>query len=271
MSNNHSQTPSPPLNNRPDSESIIEIYLPKDSDLKRWGLISLGGIILFLVTLFSILLILNTYTAIQRHGRAALLNNVLPLFPLLFIGLPLGISIILWAKNHWRDRLILQNEEIIQRKGKKHKVWSFNQTQRLDTAITNINFGGSIVGTKVKLLLEDGDQKQWVIRNDYENMADLIESIRSRILPELYRKSLKKMAVGEEVTFRHDLIANKNGLVVKDQHIPWDEISDPIIKNSNLNLANQENKEIIFKSKTGKIKNLDLFQCLLENRPDFEN
>ena len=271
MSNNNSEIPSITLNNQSNSESTIEIYHPKDKNLKRWGLISLGGIILFLVTLFSIILILNTYTAIQRHGRAVLLDKVIPVIPLLFIGLPLGIFVILWVKNHWRDRIILQEDEIIQRNGKKHKIWSFKETQRLDTDITNINFGGSIVGTRVKLSLDNGNQKHWIIRNDYENIADLIDSIRSRILPDLYRKSVNKIAQGEKISFHRDLIADKNGLLVKEEHIPWDEISNPKIKNNNLILTGQENQEILFKTKIKKIRNLDLFLCFMDNRPDFEN
>ena len=252
-------------------ESVIKIYRPKDHKLKQWGLISLGGIILFFVTLFSILLSLNIFTAIQRHGRSILLSRIMPLFPLLMVGIPLAIAIILWTKNHWEDQLILAKEEIIQQKGNQRINWAYKETQRLDTAITNINFGGSIVGTKVKLLLESKDQRQWTIHNDYENMADLIEDIRNRILPDLYHQAVQKLARGEKIIFHHNMTASKEGLEITGQNIHWDEQIQTIVKNNKLILTEQEKQEPLFKSKAKKIKNLDLLLCLIENPPIFED
>lgn len=249
----------------------FEIFRPKDHNLKRWGLAAFGGVTLLLTTLFSVLIILNTYTALLRHGRAVLLNKLLPFLPLIIIGISLGIFLILWVKNHWEDRMVLGENELIEHKGKKQRVWAYEETQRLDTAITNIQFGGSIVGTRVKLLLEDGDQRQWIIHNRYENMAELIDSIRSRILPHTYKKAIYKISQGKKIIFHSDLKATKTGFEVKDQHIPWGDGLQPIQKNNHLILPAQDDADPLFKANVKKIKNLDLLLCLFDNPPIFEN
>jgi hypothetical protein len=249
----------------------VEIFLHKDHKLKRWGLIVLGGITLLFVTLFSVLLILNTYTALQRHGRAILLDRVAPLIPLVVLGLPLGIIMILCEKNHWEDKLILEVNEIIRRNGKKHQIWPYKATQSMETTITNINFGGSTVGTKVKIILEDEDKQKLIIRNQYQNMADLIDNIRSRILPDLYKKAVQKLARGEMIQFRPDLIASKEGIEVNNKHLRWDETITTVIKNNKFILTEENEQEPFLKSKVKKISNLDLLLCLLDNPPIFED
>ena len=249
----------------------FEIYRPKNHKIKGWGLTTLGGIMVALVSLFSVLIILNGYTAVLRHGRAALLNRIIPLLPLILLGITLGLLMILWAKNHWDDQLILQERELIQYTGKKKRVWSYEDTRRLDTVITNINFGGSIVGTRVKLCLDGGDQQKWVIRNRYENMPDLIESIRCRILPYVYKKALQKLARNEKVAFHPGLNATRKGIDVDENHLSWDDIPDPVIKNNRLILKGPKDQEPLMISKVRKIKNLDLLLCLLDNPPIFED
>jgi len=167
--------------------------------------------------------------------------------------------------------MILGENELIEHKGNKQRVWAYEETQRLDTAITNIQFGGSIVGTRVKLLLEDGDKRQWIIHNRYDNMAELIDTIRSRILPYSYKKALHKLARDEKIIFHSDLQATKTGFEVKDQHILWGDGLQPFQKNNNLILPAQDDEEPLFKSNVRKIKNLDLLLCLFDNPPIFEN
>ena len=167
--------------------------------------------------------------------------------------------------------MILGENELIEHNGKKQRVWVYEETQRLDTAITNIQFGGSIVGTRVKLLLEDGDKRQWIIHNRFENMAELIDSIRSEILPHSYKKALQKLARDEKIVFHSDLKATKTGFEVKDQPIPWSDGLQPIQKNNHLILRAHDDEEPLFKANVKKIKNLDLLLCLFDNPPIFEN
>ncbi len=252
-----------------DSEN--EVYRPKDHKLKRWVLISLGAVTLIVVALLSVILVLEAYTGVLRHGRAVLLNKALFLFPLIFIGLPLGILSILWAKNHWEDQMILQNEKLIYRKGNQQQVWVYKEIEKLDISITNIHFGGSIVGTRVKLILEDGFPNKWIVRNRFENMADLVDSIRRKILPHLYKRAVQKLAQGEKINFNANLEATREGFEINSKQFFWDELPKPVFNNKILILTGQNGQEELLKTNVNKINNLDLLLCLFENPPIFED
>ena len=254
-----------------ETNSGSEIFFPEDHAFNRWATVILGGLIILGTALFSGLQILNTYTAITRHGRAVLLDKLPLIFLVIAIGLPIGILLILWAKNHWDDQLIIHKNGFSQQKGTQKKNWYWQQTEKLDTAITSIQFGGSIVSTKVKLRLEDSNGGSLVIRNNYQRMSDLIDRVRSNILPKLYEKAIDKLDQNEIINFHPQLIATQNGLQINDQLTPWEFLADPISKNNKLILKSMGEKEILFKSNIKQIENLDLLLCLLDNFPKDEN
>lgn len=244
----------------------INIFLPKDHNLKRWGMVILGGLLILSASVFSVVLILNTYTSIHRHGRAVLLNNALRL-SLVLIGIPVGVLLIQWAKKHWDDRLILTNQGLIQKIGEKERIWLWEKTENMDTLITNIQFGGSSIGTKLKLLLDDGNQGKWLLRNRYENISDLVEEIREKALPYVYKKAVQKMTQDQEINFHPGLTANKEGMIINKQLIHWADGTEPQVKNNNFIIKVEKDQEALFKTNLKKIKNLDLLLCLFENPP----
>ncbi|MDY6846951.1 MAG: DUF6585 family protein [Chloroflexota bacterium] len=256
---------------QPNTDPSINIFLPKDHNLKRWGLAILGGSLILAVSVSSLLLILRTYTSILRHGRAVLLKNVMLLLPLVFIGIPVGVLLILWAKEHWGDRLILNDRGLILKNGKKERFWRWEKTENMDTVITNTQFGGSSVGTKVKLMLDDGNQGKLLVRNRYENISDLVEEIRKRALPYIYKKAIHKLACNEEIIFHPELTARKEGIEINNRLIPWADGTKPQVKNNNFIIQCQKDQEPLFKSNLKKIENLDLLLCLFENPPKFNH
>ncbi|MDT8381338.1 MAG: hypothetical protein RQ728_03660 [Brevefilum sp.] len=251
-----------------NEENEIEVFFPKDHNLKRWGMLISGGMLILTASVFVTLIALNTYTSVLRHGRAVLLNKITAIFPMVLILIPIGLLLILWAKNHWEDQLILNESGLFQKKGKKEQSWHWDETEKLDTIITEIQFGGSSVGTRVKLLLTGTNKKKWLIRNRYENILDLVDHIREKVLPDLYHQAKQNLAHNQEIEFHTSLIASKEGLRFVDQQIPWDEQIISQVKGNNLIIKNQENQEPLFKTKLRKIKNLDLLLCLVENPPD---
>lgn len=248
----------------------INIFLPKDHNLKRWGMVTLGGLLILAASVFSVLLILKTYTSILRHGRAVLLNNAIRL-PLVLIGIPVGVLLIQWAKKHWDDRLILNNQGLIQKIGEKERIWLWEKTENMDTLITNIQFGGSSIGTNLKLLLDDGNQGKWLLRNRYENISDLVEGIREKALPYVYKKAVQKMAQDQEINFHPGLTANKEGIRINKRLIHWADGTEPQVKNNNFIIKVKKDQEPLFKTNLKKIKNLDLLLCLFENPPKFNH
>ncbi len=248
-------------------ENKIKVFFPKDHNLKRWGMLISGGMLILAASVSATLIALNTYTSVLRHGRAVLLNKIISILPMLLILIPIGLLLILWAKNHWEDRLILNESGLIQKKGGNEQYWLWDETEKLDTIITEIQFGGSSVGTRVKLLLTDRNNRKWLIRNRYENILELVDHIREKVLPDLYQKAIQNLAHKEEIEFYTGLSASKEGFRIGDQQIPWDERIISQIKSNKLIIKDQENQEPLFKTKLTKIKNLDLLLCLVENPP----
>jgi hypothetical protein len=251
-----------------NEENEIRVFFPKDHNFKRWVMLISGGLLILTASLFLTLIALNIYTSVLRHGRAVLLNKITGIFPMLLILIPIGLLLILWAKNHWEDRLILNESGLVQKKGKKEQSWLWDETEKLDTIITEIRFGGSDVATRVKLLLTGTNNKKWLIRNHYENILNLVDHIREKVLPDLYHQAKQNLACDQEIEFHAGLFAGKEGLRIGDQQIPWDEQIISQVKSNKLIIKDQENQEPLFKTKLKKIKNLDLLLCLVENPPD---
>jgi len=253
--------------NKLNKENEIKVFFPKDHYLKRWVMLLSGGMLILAASVFGTLIALNTYTSVLRHGRAILLNKITAILPMVLILIPIGLLLILWTKNHWEDRLILSESGLFQKKGKKEQSWLWEETEKLDTIITEIQFGGSSVATRLKLLLT-GTNKKWLIRNRYENILDLVDHIREKVLPGIYNEAKQNLAHDQEIEFHTGLSASKEGLRIGDQQIPWDERIISLVKNNKLIIKDHENQETLFKSKLTKIKNLDLLLCLVENPPD---
>jgi hypothetical protein len=251
-----------------NEENEIKVFLPKDHNFKRWGMLIFGGILILTASVFVTLIALNSYTSVLRHGRAVLLNKITAILPLVLILIPIGLLLILWVKNHWEDRLILNESGLFQKKGKKEQSWLWDETEKLDTIITEIQFGGSDVATRVKLLLTGTNNKKWLIRNHYENILNLVDHIREKVLPDLYHQAKQNLSHNQEIEFHTGLSANKEGLKIGNQQIPWDVQIISQVKSNKLIIKDQENQELLFKAKLTKIKNLDLLLCLVENPPD---
>jgi hypothetical protein len=251
-----------------NEENEIRVFFPKDHNFKRWVMLISGGLLILTASLFLTLIALNIYTSVLRHGRAVLLNKITGMLPMVLVLIPIGLLLILWAKNHWADQLILNESGLFQKKGKKEQSWLWAETKKLDTIITEIQFGGSDVATRLKLLLTGTNNKKWLIRNHYENILDLVDHIREKVLPGIYNEAKQSLTHNQEIEFHTGLSAGKEGLRIGDQQIPWDEQIISQVKSNKLIIKDQENQEPLFKTKLKKIKNLDLLLCLVENPPD---
>lgn len=250
---------------------IDEVFYPNSHAFNRWASVITGGLIIIGTALLCGLLILNLYTAVSRHGRAVLINKLPPILLLGIIGLSIGTVLILWAKNHWEDHIVIHKTGFTRQKGADQTSWFWDQTVRLDTAITRIEFGGSTVSTRIKLNLEDNSGNNLVIRNNYQKMKELIGKLRSNILPQLYEKATGKLAQNEKINFHPQLIATQEGLHCNEQFAPWEDLEEPISKNNKFILKRKGDQEILFKSSLRLIENLDLLLCLLDNPPQLEN
>ena len=250
-----------------DLGHIIDYYPTKNYRLKRW-LPLIAGVFAILAAiglLFNLFIV--TRTAIQAHGPAVLIS-IIPMPTILYaLLLVVGIFLVIQARIHWWDCLTLFENGIIKEKGNKQQVWHYHDTVYFDNAITQIMFGGSMIGGRLKILLEDGSKRRFLIRNRYTRMEDLVNTLRSRVIPGLFQRAHQTLRDGQILHFGQNLKANEKGLDIDKETISFDSITTEISKSSIKLLSVSNPKKLLIKLKINKIRNLDLLLDLIENPP----
>ena len=152
-----------------------------------FGCSTVLGAIVFFSLRFS-----EMVTAIRIHGRAIVLLHA-PALLLLLLCLPLGVLILVVTGINWNNHLALHERGLIRRWGVSKKIWIWQATDRLDTRITHIKFGGNIVDIRIHLLLENPHDR-FVIQNQYRDMPDLeaIDPSDASVTP-FYKRSDHEM------------------------------------------------------------------------------
>lgn len=257
---------NPPNNDLNSHRAPVDHFPLKNEKSRRW-LVLLGSLN---VTLFAIFLIIDRTLAlssgIQIHGRAVVLNQAPLLLFLIFLALPASIIGILYARNHWHDGITILNEGFRQKRGRNLIEWRWQETTCLDARINHIVFGGGEISTRVFIRLEDQDGKELIIQDHYERIDELINIIRSQILPVLLVNARLSFVQNYDLHFGSGLKANALGLMDKGLFFPWSDIEPPIIKNSRFILNSKQQKKIV-QTKIQNIRNLDLLIHLIKYPP----
>jgi hypothetical protein len=250
-----------------DLGHVLDHFPIHNHFIKRWVPLILGVLMILFAIALTTNLIYRMWTAIQFHGRAILLG-VLP-FPtayyvLMFVG---GIFMISLAKIHWSDSITLFETGFVKYSRNRVCIWPYATTQRFDSHVKQVIFGGSIISTRVNIILEGSAHKRWVIQNDYIHMEDLIRLLRLKILPGLVERTRQRLADGETIKFHKGLQATQDGLDINGDLSSYDQI-EIVIDNHMIKLHQKENPEVfVFKSKLSSITNLDLLLELLKIPP----
>jgi hypothetical protein len=251
----------------PNLGKLIDRYPVRSHKLKRWLRLLLGVSSILASLLLSVALLYRTWERMTIHGRAVILT-IFPL-PVVLYGslLVVGLVLVTLALFHWRDRFEVYEMGIVQYKAKRVKKWLFAETERFDSHISQIMFGGSLVTTQVKIHFENKAGKHWVIQTPYASILDLIQNLRECLLPHLIQRAHQRLQDGEILSFHKDLQATEQGLSIKDHCVPFSEIQ-ATIKNQHLKLCRNENPpEIVFKTRLTKVKNLEVLLAFLEYPP----
>lgn len=235
--------------------------------IKRWLPIILGGLLIFASIGLTIFLAIQTWDRINVHGRAVIIN-VFPIPTLLyFLLLMTGAILITLTIINWQNNIELFEKGLIQRTARRKKPWIYEDTKRFDIHITQITFGGSMVSIQVRIFFEGADSNRLVIHNRYAQMTELINQLRSLILPKLIDISRQRLQLGEILEFHKTLQAKNGSFSIHGELTPIEEIAFSL-ENQILKLHKKANpKQVVFKSKIQRIKNLDLLLNLLENPP----
>lgn len=246
---------------------LLAHYPIHHQSAKRWTLIIVGVLAILASIGLIILMGMNTWERIIIHGRAVILS-VFPLpaalYVLMFIA---GVLLITLSIIYWRNGVTLFEKGLVQCTGRKLKTWDYQDTERFDSHLAQVTFGGSTVSTRVKIILEDVESNRVLIRNRYDRMTDLIESLRTLILPILIEKSRQRLLMGEELVFHRNLQANQSAIIINGEQTPY-SLVEATVENQVVKLHDKANpSKEFFKSKIQHIKNLDLLFDLLENPP----
>jgi hypothetical protein len=248
-----------------DLGAEIETYPIRNRTYKRVVGTALGtSIILGSVSYFT-MAFFELVMAVQLHGRAMVLLHASPLI-LMLAFLPLGVIILLHTAVNWDNRLQLFERGIFLQRGLRKQIWAWVGTTRLDTHITHIKFGGSIIDIRVRFILGSSTE-MLVIHNQYEDMSAIIHEVRARVLPIMVERATEILNQGRSIEFSKKLSANLRGLLINGDVFPWNQLEPPIIKNRKLVLRENKNQEKVLQSNIEKITNLDLLVFMLNHSP----
>lgn len=248
-------------------EKQLACFPIRKRDVKRWTWL-IAGVILVLVSIGLLLFFsLKGWTAIENHGRAVVLRFLPYVLPLLMVVFPAGVMLIIFARLHWWDAVTVYENGLLIKKGYRMVIMHWSEIEQFDTRVTNINFAGNAVNTRIKLILKPRNKRPRIIKNKYRHMSELIRLIRAHSLPILTKSAQDQIEKGQEIHFHKELIATKNGLRVNGNVLNWTEFQKPKVKNRILSLKDKDSEEELFKANINRIENLDLLLTLMANPP----
>ena len=247
---------------------VIDHFPIRCQPLNRWLALILGILLILDALIFGLIKTFNIVNAIQSHGRSVILARFSdPIFALCLI-LPLGIILIILAALNWQNGLTLHANGFLLRRFNRKIIWLWMDIKRFDNQITCVKFSGSVIGKQRKIILENDHQNRLRIRNSYERMDELVDDLRKSILPKLFSRSRKQMQAGETFSFHKHLQGSLEGVQIKETLFTWEEIHIAINKKGLLVISLHADQEMVFKSRTKSIKNLDVLLYLQENPPN---
>lgn len=243
----------------------IGTYPVRNQSYKRVIGTTLGTSIILAAVIFFTLGFYDLVMAVRLHGRAMVLLHA-PSLVLMLAFLPIGVVILLYTALNWDNHITLFERGLILKQGIRTKMWIWEGTTRLDTHITHIKFGGSIIDIRVRFILGN-PQETLTTRNKYEEMSTIIQEVRARVLPLLAKWASQRMKKGQTIEFSNKLIASKQSLIINGEPFNWNQIDAPIIKNRQLILQESKNHQNVFQTRLNQITNLDLLISLLNHPP----
>ncbi len=235
--------------------------------LNRWLVVTLGIILLLDAILSGLISTFNLWHAIQSHGRAILLVKITEPIIAIFLILPIGIMLIFLASLNWQNGLTLYEKGLIIRRQNREQAMFWDSIERFDNQITLVKFSGTTITARRRIIMESDHLPPLMIRNQYDRMDELISQLRAFILPNLFTHMRQELLQGGEIRFHSDVIAEKEGLWIKESLFPWNVLQSKADKKGKTLLIHRVDQQVLFKSQTNQIINLDVLLHLLENPP----
>ncbi|MGI6740098.1 MAG: DUF6585 family protein [Brevefilum sp.] len=255
-------TPDPALGD------LLDSFPLSNRMFYQWFQMIVGILLIITGTYLSIKYLVKTQAAIHTYGRAILLNPDSWLIFALLLFLPPGILLIKNAFRHQNDAVHLYEKGLLVRRGKRERTYRWANITNLATPITTIKFGGDTITTYSKILLNKSDQSVKIISSRYERMTELIHKVREILLPVILNDALSRLKRHEFIDFGKEIRGNQAGLEIRGTHYKWQDLQEPLVEYSTLNLFQNEDENPILRSNVKRIKNLDVLIHLIKNPPN---
>lgn len=261
----HSMQANQTANQTHDLGAEIAIYPTRNRAYKRLIGVAFGCLIILVAIFFFTLRFSELVMTVRLHGRAMVLLHA-PSLILLLACIPIGATTLFLTAVNWGNHLALFDHGFFLQHGLRKRTWYWESTTRLDTRVTHIKFGGSIVDIRIRLILGN-PHETLLIRNQYEEMAALVQKIRTLLLPVLSEWAIKSLNQHKTIKFQKGLVGTRQGLDINGDLINWKKINSPIIKNRKVILQKTQDQEKLFQGNINQISNLDLLVFLLKGSP----
>lgn len=205
----------------------------------------------------------QSWELVNHHGRAILLQ-VLPQ-PLILISLavPVGVILILIAVSSWENGVLLYEKGLALYRGKRFTVLPWDKIIRMDAEFLTIKLAGHPFQKRTRMIFEDEFGKVYRIPDRYADMTELVQAVRQRLLPLLFARAQKTLQKNQTLLFHPLLLAQANGLLIRNNHCAWQAVVAPVIDKGKLKIMDRKTGQILFQEKTSRIRNLDLLRHLI--------
>lgn len=249
---------------RPDT--LVKFYPVRHQQLNRW--LALPAAILLLLLSAAALLygLFTTWIAIERFGRAAILQTLptpLLVFALAFI---LGLVLLITTIRHWNAGIEFGPSGLAFQRGRASKTVTWESITRLDSRVNVVKFATSVIDIQSKAEIENDQGETFQITDRIENSQELIKRCREKVLPRLFHTSQQTIRQGGRITFHRDLTAAPQALLIRNMPYYWQDV-EPILKRKKIALQEKATKRELIALPINQLDNADILLIMLENPP----
>ena len=247
-------------------DGLVRFFPVRHQQLRNWVTLPLGILLLLLSAASLLYGFFITWYAVQRFGRAVILQT-LPVPMLIFTAaLITGLVILITTLRYWKKGIELSPSGLTFQNGRSSKTIPWDSITRLDARINVVKFATSVIDIQSRAEIETDQGETFQITDKITNSRELIKRCRENVLPRLFHKYQRAIRRGEKITFHHDLVAAPQALLVRNMPYDWRDV-EPVLKRKKIALQEKTTKRELISLPINQLENADILLTMLENPP----